>query len=132
MTFNDEGEVVEETKSEPQTCPGCEQSLPSEDELAKHMVSCMRKTTTCKICKETFHQTKKKEHLLGWRDARRIKYFLENDEDDNLKFSYAHGSKMEAVLDKTTKETALHYIAQFNSLKCFLVMLGNGVENLEL
>jgi hypothetical protein len=94
-------------------------------------VQCARNTTTCKKCNEVIHSTQKKEHLKRWRDGRRIKYFIESGEDSDLKIAYDHGANPDAILDKTTNETALHFVARFNSIHCFIVLLGQGVEKLD-
>jgi len=44
---------------------------------------------------------------------------------------YDHGAPINNILDKSTQETSMHYVAFFNSLKCFEVLLRKGVENFD-
>lgn len=48
-------------------CPNCQQEI-SREQAAAHTVMCYRNSTKCKVCSKVILKTKKKEHLIYWRD----------------------------------------------------------------
>lgn len=123
LKLDEDGEGEEEKM---ETCSHCKKEI-LQSEIPLHTAKCVRETSKCKICGEVFHQSQKKQHLIKWRDGKRIKYFIEVEDVTNLKLMYEHGSNPDAILDKTTKETAMHFIATFNSLGSLVSLLGAGV-----
>lgn len=116
--FDDEGEIVEDVQvQEKKTykCDACDKKFDTEGELGKHYITCMKETANCKLCGETVHKSKKVEHMQRWRDGRRIKYFIENDIQEDLLKAFSHMKKgydvSTHIVDKTTGETPLHFIA---------------------
>ena len=55
---------------------------------------------------------------------------IEEDNDDIMLNMFNHGAKAEAFLDKKTKQKPLHYIAQNGSVRCLLILMGKGLEEL--
>ena len=103
------------TVSQTETCDTCKLEIDVED-IPTHVVQCLKEAKRCKVCQESLHKSRVKEHLQHWRKGIRIKHFIEEDDEENLKLCYGHGAKPDAVLDKSTNEAALHFVAKFGSL----------------
>ena len=65
-------------------------------------MSCLWNSTKCKICGDVIFKDKKKEHLKQAWDPWWIKYFIENDQAEDLLLVYEHGADVNSILDKTT------------------------------
>jgi ankyrin repeat protein len=54
-----------------------------------------------------------------------------NDSDDTMLMMHNHGAKAETILDKKMEQRALHFIASNSSVRCLLVLMGKGLEELD-
>jgi hypothetical protein len=125
---NDDNEQNEEL-SEETVCTNCREMIrPSE--YAMHTIQCIRNTSKCKICHETITKDNKKQHLLDWRKPEKMVKFIEADDDDSMLTMFNHGAKAESFLDKKNKKKPLHYIAKHGSVRCLLILMGKGLEDL--
>lgn len=55
---------------------------------------------------------------------------IEDDDDDTMLKMFNHGAKAEAYLNKKLKQKPLHYIAKNGSVRCLLILMGKGLEEL--
>ena len=55
---------------------------------------------------------------------------IEEDDDETMLMMHNHGAKAEALLDKKSKQKPIHYIAIHGSVRCLLVLMGKGLEEL--
>ena len=97
LRLEEDGPDVEE---ETEKCTYCEEEIVA-SEMSKHTISCIKNSSRCKKCDEYVHKDKasKQRHLIRWRDPKRIKFYIENDEEEKLMQFYGHGAKPDIVLD---------------------------------
>jgi hypothetical protein len=128
---NGEGEdnEPEEEFSEENVWPNCREMIPPK-EYATHTIQWIRNSTKCKIWHETISKDNKKQHLLDWRKPEKMVKAIEEDDDDSMLTMFNHGSKAESYLDKKNKKKPLHYIAKHGSVRCLLILMGKGLEDL--
>lgn len=55
---------------------------------------------------------------------------IEKDDDDTMLMMFNHGAKAESFLNKKMKQKPLHYIALNGSVRCLLILMGKGLEEL--
>ena len=60
-------------------------------EAAAHTVQCYRNSTKCKICSKVILKSKKKEHLMRWRDTRQLIEAIKEDHEDQVSLHFDHG-----------------------------------------
>ncbi|CAI2372507.1 unnamed protein product [Moneuplotes crassus] len=126
--LNLEDEPKEELGEE-NKCTNCGDLIPSHI-FAKHTIECIRNTVKCKICYQTMNKDKKKQHLLDWRNPKKMIKLIEQDDDETLGIMFNHGAKAEAHLIRSKKLKPLHLVAQHGSVRCLLQLMGNGLEEL--
>lgn len=107
----------------------CGDLIPSEI-FAKHTIEWIRNTVKWKIWHQTMNKNKKKEHLLDWRNPKKMIRLIEQDDDETLGTMFSHGAKAEAHLIRSKKLKPLHLIAQHGSVRWLLQLMGNGLEEL--
>jgi hypothetical protein len=52
-------------------CPNCKEMIQAR-EMAAHTVACYRNSTKCRICGEIIQKDRKKEHIIKFRDYKRL------------------------------------------------------------
>lgn len=76
------------------------------------------------------HKDYKKQHLLDWRKPDKMIAAIEEDDDETMLMMHNHGAKAETYLDKKKKQKPLHFVAMHGSVRCLLVLMGKGLEEL--
>ena len=61
----------EEDETRPMLCPNCKEMVIAA-EMAAHTVACYRNSTKCRICGEIIQKDRKKEHIIKFRDYKRL------------------------------------------------------------
>lgn len=56
---------------------------------------------------------------------------IEDDDDEKMLLMHNHGAKAETLIDKTLKQRPLHFVAINSSVRCLLVLMGKGLEELD-
>jgi hypothetical protein len=60
-----------EDETRPMLCPNCKEMIQAR-EMAAHTVACYRNSTKCRICGEIIQKDRKKEHIIKFRDYKRL------------------------------------------------------------
>lgn len=56
---------------------------------------------------------------------------IEDDDDETMLMMHNHGAKAETFLDKKKERRPLHFIAINSSVRCLLILMGKGLEELD-
>jgi len=88
--LSSDDDVNERQEDELISCPNCQEEMPHR-EAAAHTVQCYRNSTKCKVCGKVILKSKKKEHLMRWRDPNQLLEAIENDHEDQVSLHFDHG-----------------------------------------
>lgn len=56
---------------------------------------------------------------------------IEEDDDEVMLMMHNHGAKAETHLDKKKLQRPLHFIAMHSAVRCLLILMGKGLEELD-